>query len=121
MANKYEYFHVLQGQYGHGWEDLAAGTFREMRQNRKEYRDNEGGSYRIIKRRELNPAYKGLGAAMKRRVGSTTLKRTIGGWVDPKTRLIYRRRGSKWCAIKQSAGEQFCSRTLKAAVQRGRR
>jgi hypothetical protein len=60
-------------------------------------------------------------AQMKRKIGSVTLKRTIGGWVDPKTRLIYRRRGSKWCAIKQGAGEQFCSRTLKAALQRGRR
>lgn len=51
--NKYEYYHVLQGNYGQGWEDLTAGTYPEVRQNLKEYRENEGGSYRIINRREL--------------------------------------------------------------------
>lgn len=58
--NKYDYLVVLQGDYGygHGWEDLcAAGDtaagWREIRANRREYRENEGGSYRIIQRREL--------------------------------------------------------------------
>lgn len=51
--NKYEYYHVLQGNYGQGWEDLTAGTYLEVKQNLKEYRENEGGSYRIINRREL--------------------------------------------------------------------
>lgn len=53
---KYEYLVVLQGNYGygHGWEDLTASTlYREVRQNLKEYRENEGGNYRIIQRREL--------------------------------------------------------------------
>jgi len=56
--NKYQYVMVLQGDYGygHGWEDLCASESpREIRQNLKEYRENEGGCYRIIKRRELNP------------------------------------------------------------------
>ena len=55
MANKYEYLRVLQGHYGqqHGWEDLCAGTSREMRDNLKDYRENEGGTYRIIDRRVL--------------------------------------------------------------------
>jgi len=58
--NKYTYLHILQGRYpgwGHveRWEDLCASqSYREVRQNLKEYRENEGGSYRIIKRRELN-------------------------------------------------------------------
>ena len=54
--NKYLYLYILQGYYSYGWEDLCASEdFREVRQNRKEYRENEGGTYRIIKRRELNP------------------------------------------------------------------
>ena len=54
--NKYTYLHVLQGHYGfHGWEDLCASeSYREVRQHLREYRENEGGSYRIIERRELN-------------------------------------------------------------------
>lgn len=51
--NKFEYYYVLQGHYGYGWEDLTAGTWREIMDNRKEYRENEGGRYRIIYRREL--------------------------------------------------------------------
>ena len=44
---------VLQGTYGHGWEDLTAEETRsEIRQRLKEYRENEGGNYRIITRRE---------------------------------------------------------------------
>ena len=44
--------YVLQGNYGHGWEDLTAeNTLAEIRQRRKEYRENEGGEYRITKRR----------------------------------------------------------------------
>lgn len=58
---KFDYLYVLQGDYGygHGWEDLAAedeaepGARQRIRQTRKEYRDNEGGSYRIIQRREV--------------------------------------------------------------------
>ncbi len=53
--NKYSYIMVLQGRYGQGWEDLTAETtYREIRARLKEYRENEGGSYRIINRRELN-------------------------------------------------------------------
>jgi hypothetical protein len=47
-TNKYEYLFVLQGNYGQGWEDLCASeSSTEVRQNRKEYRENEGGNYRI--------------------------------------------------------------------------
>lgn len=58
-ARKYDYLYVLQGSYGFGWEDLTATdkadpkAYREIRANLREYRENEGGSYRIISRREL--------------------------------------------------------------------
>ena len=52
-TKKYDYLFVLQGNYGQGWEDLCASeSSTEVRQNRKEYRENEGGNYRIIQRRE---------------------------------------------------------------------
>lgn len=54
MTRKYDYLHVLQGHYGHGWEDLCASeSYREVAQNMREYRANEAGWYRIIERREL--------------------------------------------------------------------
>ena len=55
-TRKYNYLFVLQGNYGygHGYEDLTASeSYREMRQDLKSYRENEGGNYRIIQRREL--------------------------------------------------------------------
>ena len=62
--NAFLYLYILQGDYGygHGWEDLSAedkaqpGAWKRVVQTRKEYRDNEGGTYRIIERREPNPA-----------------------------------------------------------------
>ena len=58
-ANKYSYLYVLQGHYSMGWEDLCAADqtregWKEMKDNRKDYQENERGTYRIIKRRELN-------------------------------------------------------------------
>ena len=58
--NKYIYLWVLQGNYhyGTGWEDLTAGTYSEMRQNKKDYEINEQPymrvSYRLVQRREPN-------------------------------------------------------------------
>ncbi len=48
--------YILQGNYGHGWEDLTAAPattngWKEIKQNKREYLDNEGLTYRIIKRR----------------------------------------------------------------------
>tara|TARA_R110002051_G_scaffold62862_2_gene114610 strand:+ start:478 stop:663 length:186 start_codon:yes stop_codon:yes gene_type:complete len=55
--NKYLYLYVLQGNYAHGFEDLCASeSWREVRANRRDYRKNEGGTYRIIERRELRGA-----------------------------------------------------------------
>ena len=60
-SNKFTYLHVLQGQYGFGWEDLCSSeNYSEVRQNLKEYRDNEGGHYRLIERREPNPQSLGV-------------------------------------------------------------
>lgn len=44
---------IVQGNYGHGWEDVtAAKTWKEIKQNLREYRENEPGTaFRAIKRR----------------------------------------------------------------------
>ena len=57
--NKFSYLYVLQGYYSMGWEDLAAENqdvagWKAIKQTRQEYRENERGVYRIIKRREKN-------------------------------------------------------------------
>lgn len=42
---------VLQGRYGHGWEDLCSEeTRKEARVQLRCYQDNEGGTYRIVRR-----------------------------------------------------------------------
>lgn len=44
---------TLQGNYGHGWEDLTTEQTRdEIRARYDEYVVNEGGSYRIVPERE---------------------------------------------------------------------
>tara|TARA_R110000851_G_C12741644_1_gene530947 strand:+ start:73 stop:267 length:195 start_codon:yes stop_codon:yes gene_type:complete len=56
---KYNYLYVLQGNYCYGWEDLTAidkkeeGAHKSIRQDKKDYQENERGSYRIVSRREL--------------------------------------------------------------------
>lgn len=59
--NKYLYMWVLQGKYD-TWEDLTAeDTYREIRKRGKEYiRNAPGIEYRIVRKREVNPAYKGV-------------------------------------------------------------
>ena len=45
----------LQGNYGfgHGWECLTRGTHAEVKQNRKEYRENEPATpLRVVRKRE---------------------------------------------------------------------
>ena len=46
----------IHGDYGQGFEEVtAAATWKEARQYRKEYRENEPGiSFKIIKRRIKN-------------------------------------------------------------------
>jgi len=57
--NKYNYLYVLQGSYSYGFEDLTTSeNKREIMNDLRDYRENEGGAYRIVKRRELNPKYK---------------------------------------------------------------
>ena len=54
-VNKYIYLFVLQGLYSYGYEDLTQSeSLKEVKTDLKAYRENEGGIYRIIKRRELN-------------------------------------------------------------------
>ena len=49
---KTELLYVVQGNYGHGWEDLTASTDRaEARRDLKSYRENDTAPTRLIKRR----------------------------------------------------------------------
>ncbi len=60
---KYNYFYVLQGNYGYGWDDLIfyqrknsgfdSEAWKEAKQDLKDYRDNESASFRIIERKIL--------------------------------------------------------------------
>ena len=56
MAIVYE----IEGDYGNGWEVVTReDTIQEARKRLKEYVDNEGGRYRIMKRSTRHPLYKG--------------------------------------------------------------
>lgn len=49
---KTELVHVVQGNYGHGWEDLTASTdYTEARANLRDYRQNDPAPTRLINRR----------------------------------------------------------------------
>lgn len=51
------YMWELQGNYGYGWECLTAEEiFQEIKERLKEYRENEGGNYRIrrVKNEEIS-------------------------------------------------------------------
>jgi hypothetical protein len=60
---KYNYVLVIQGNFGNGWDDES--EYEQTREgihqasvDLKEYRfSTPGYSYRLIRRRELNPAY----------------------------------------------------------------
>jgi hypothetical protein len=49
---------TIQGNYGHGWEDLSAYDKRdEARADLRAYRENEAGTpFRLVKRRVPVPA-----------------------------------------------------------------
>jgi hypothetical protein len=49
---KTELVHVVQGNYGHGWEDLTASAdYKDARDNLRDYRQNDPAPTRLIKRR----------------------------------------------------------------------
>ena len=60
--NKYTYLKVIQKDYGFGFEDLTAyevnsqgyGARKEILEDLKAYRENEGGHFRVIFRRKNN-------------------------------------------------------------------
>jgi len=62
---RYTYYRVIQGNYGYGWDDedyhecgsdFHPRDYKAFKENLKAYRENGGGTYRVIKRRELNNA-----------------------------------------------------------------
>lgn len=64
-ANKYNYYKVIQGNYGQGWNDedfhecdntgfIRTKEARDaLKTNLKAYRENGDGSYHVITRKEL--------------------------------------------------------------------
>lgn len=45
----------LQGNYGYGWETLCSGTRKEIKDNKKDYRENEPGTpLKVICKRVRN-------------------------------------------------------------------
>jgi hypothetical protein len=63
--NKYTYLRVIQKNYGFGFEDVSAyevnsdgygKEYRNMKTDLKLYRENEGGNFRVIFRKEKNNA-----------------------------------------------------------------
>jgi hypothetical protein len=53
--NKFTYLYVIQGLYGNTYVDLTQSeSYKEIKIDLKAYRNNENGSFRIIKRRILN-------------------------------------------------------------------
>lgn len=55
---KYVNVLIVQGNYGCGWEDLGAhDTWKEAREEKKTYNENECYSHRIISRRVLRTNY----------------------------------------------------------------
>ena len=55
--NKYNYIKVIQGNFGHGWEDVCEydkQDFSLVKNDLKEYRLSNTGVYRVIDRRILN-------------------------------------------------------------------
>ena len=54
---KYKYVKVIQGYFGSGWEDVSEYDKQEfycVKNDLKEYRLSNTGSYRVIDRRILN-------------------------------------------------------------------
>lgn len=58
-GNKYQYVHVVQVNYGHGWEDCAATlSRREACQDKRAYQENAPEyAARVITRRVLTEKY----------------------------------------------------------------
>ena len=61
---KYDYYKVLQGNYGYGWDDLVSYNtsdpqqMKELRDDYKSYQENEHIPLRIITRKELRESVK---------------------------------------------------------------
>ena len=56
-VNKYSYVKVIQGNFGYGWEDVSLydkQDFSLVKNDLKEYRLSNTGTYRVIDRRILN-------------------------------------------------------------------
>lgn len=58
MTSKYVTDIILQGNYGHGWEDImSCENDKEAKSYLKDYDENENYPHRIIRRKVLDPEY----------------------------------------------------------------
>ena len=58
--NKYRYVKLIQGNFGYGWDDVSEydkQDFSLVKNDLKEYRLSNTGSYRVINRRILNKSF----------------------------------------------------------------
>ena len=58
--NKYRYLKLIQGNFGYGWDDVSEydkQDFSLVKNDLKEYRLSNAGSYRVINRRILNKSF----------------------------------------------------------------
>lgn len=79
-ASKTKLIHVVQGNYGygHGWEDLTAEDNRkEALERLREYRENEAGPFRLIRRRERLTETTAPAHARKKKISPQEAKQLI--------------------------------------------
>jgi hypothetical protein len=72
--------HVVQGNYGygHGWEDLTAeDTRKEALARLREYRENEAGPFRLIRRRERIEGAGGTAHARRKKLDPREAKQLL--------------------------------------------
>ncbi len=49
----WNHYFSIQGNYGYGWEEVTAeDTWKEARARLKEYRENQPGAYRVVRKKE---------------------------------------------------------------------
>ena len=68
--SKTQIVHIVQKNYGQGWEDVTAEeTRKEALARLREYRENEAAPFRLIQRREKRPEATGTAHARKKIAG----------------------------------------------------
>jgi hypothetical protein len=111
-VNKYIYLYIVQGNYGYGWDDEAASeNEREAINDLRAYRRNGPGSYRMIRRREPNPEYKGDNKSSGNKRSMTPKQVIKAEYGNSKNFMTPHVLDTGWCgklrAFELSTGEGF--------------